>query len=112
MWWQLVGTAFAAILGAMTLGFHGAMSLALGGGVGVVAALAFDFAAARGQGVATDPGAAVYRALRAEAIKIGVMVALCWLVLAVYKDVAKVWFISAFMVSTLALSAAFLVREN
>jgi F0F1-type ATP synthase assembly protein I len=109
--WQVAGTLLATTLGAFTLGFHGAVSLALGGGIGVVAALAFDFTASRGRKV-QDAGTVVFHALRAEMVKIGVMVLLLWLVLALYDKAVKLPLIAAFIASMLALSMAFFVRED
>jgi len=111
--WQIVGTVLAAALGALLLGPNGAIALALGGGIGIVAAVAFDFAAGRGRNsVAMDANTIVFRALRAEAVKIGVMILLLWLVFAIYKDVAKVPLIAAFIASMLVLSMAFFVRDE
>jgi F0F1-type ATP synthase assembly protein I len=110
--WQVAGTLVAAAIGAWTLGFHGAMSLALGGGIGVVAGLVFDFVAARGRTTAMHAGDVVFKALRAELAKIGVMLLLAVLVLVFYKDVAKLPFIAAFIVSMLALSMAFFAGDE
>jgi F0F1-type ATP synthase assembly protein I len=110
--WQLAGTALAAVIGAWTMGLHGAMSLALGGGIGVVAGLAFDFTAARGRKNAMHASDVVFRALRAEGVKIGVMLLLAVLVLVLYKDVVKLPFIAAFIASMLALSMAFFANDE
>lgn len=112
MRWQIAAILIAAMLGALTVGFHGALSTALGGGIGVVAALVFDYAASRGKNAAVDATGIVFKALRAEGAKIGVMIGLLWLVFAIYKDVAKLPFIAAFIVSALMLSMAFFVRDE
>lgn len=111
--WQIVGTAIVTLLGALTLGLRGAISVALGGAIGIAAALAFDFAARRGRKTGmVDATRVVFNALRAEAIKISVMVLLVWLVFVVYKDVAKLPFIGAFIASMLVLSMAFFASDE
>jgi F0F1-type ATP synthase assembly protein I len=50
--------------------------------------------------------------LRAEAVKIGLIVVALWLVLTTYKEVAIVWFIGSFLASALILSIAPAVRER
>lgn len=110
--WQIIGTVIAAAGGAAAFGFDCAMSIALGGGIGIVAALAFDFASGRRDRNSLDASAVVFRALRAEAVKIGVMLVSVLAVLFIYKEVMKLPFIAAFIVSMLSLSAAFFVREE
>ena len=49
--------------------------------------------------------------LRAEAVKVAVIVALLWLVLSSYKDVVVVGFIGSFIVSVGILGLAILARD-
>jgi ATP synthase protein I len=51
-------------------------------------------------------------ALRAEAVKIVLIVALLWIVLSIYKSVVIVAFIGTFIVTTIVFALALFVREN
>lgn len=57
------------------------------------------------------PGGALLALLRAEAVKIVLIVALLWLVLSSYKDVVVVGFIGSFIVSVGILGLAILARD-
>ena len=85
------------------------MTLA-GFGIGIAAAL--GFAAVASLGGASDAGTALLSVLRAEAVKIALIVVLLWLVLTNYKDVAIVWFIGSFLASALILSFAPALRDS
>jgi F0F1-type ATP synthase assembly protein I len=107
--WQVVVTTFLATLAGLLTGIHGMASAALGGLVGVTAAVAFAIAMQSGSSQSAD--ATVISALRAEAVKIGLAVILLWLVLALYKDVVPIVFIGSFIFSILVFSMAFFVRD-
>jgi len=47
----------------------------------------------------------------AEAVKLGLIVMLLWLVLAVYADVVVMVFLGSFVATVLIFSMAFFVRE-
>ena len=102
--WQAIATVVLAAIAWLTSGGNGAVSAALGGLVGIAAAL--GFAAVASLGGARDAGTALLSVLRAEAVKIALIVVLLWLVLTHYKDVAIVWFIGSFLASALILSIA------
>ena len=102
--WQGIATVVLAAIAWLTSGGNGALSAALGGLVGIAAAL--GFAAVASLGGAGDAGTALLSVLRAEAVKIALIVVLLWLVLTNYKDVAIVWFIGSFLASALILSIA------
>jgi len=102
--WQGIATVVLAAIAWLTSGRNGALSAALGGLVGIAAAL--GFAAVASLGGARDAGTALLSVLRAEAVKIALIVVLLWLVLTNYKDVAIVWFIGSFLASALILSIA------
>jgi ATP synthase protein I len=108
--WQLVATAVLAVIAGVVAGNRGALSAALGGLVSFTAGLAFAGTAMLGRG---DSAAGVLiGALRAEAVKIVVVVLLLWLVLANYRHVVVVAFFGTFIVATVLFSAAALVRED
>jgi len=108
--WQAVcAIALTAIAWAGS-GSHAAVSAALGALVGIAAAVAFAFVASLGG--SGSAGVALLSVLRAEAVKVGLMVVLLWLVLKLYQDVVVVWFIGSFLLCALILSMAVLVREK
>jgi ATP synthase protein I len=102
--WQGIATAVLTAIAWLTSGGNGALSAALGGLVGIAAAV--GFAAVASLGSARDAGTALLSVLRAEAVKIALIVVLLWLVLTNFKDVAIVWFIGSFLASALILSIA------
>jgi len=57
-------------------------------------------------------GSVVIAALRAEAIKIVLIVVLLWLVMANYKNIVVIAFFGTFIAATVLFSAAALVRED
>ncbi len=107
--WQAMATAGLALLAGLWAGVDGALSAALGGLVNICAGLGFAVAAALGR--AESAGGTLLAALRAEAVKIGLIVILLWLVLATYKGIVVGAFISAFAVTVLIFAMAFFVRE-
>lgn len=108
--WQGIATVVLTAIAWLTSGGHGALSAALGGLVGIVAAVVFAVVASLGGASSAAP--ALLSVLRAEAVKIALMVVLLWLVLTTYKDVAIVWFIGSFLASALTLSIAPAVRDR
>jgi ATP synthase protein I len=62
-------------------------------------------------GKAQSAGGILVGALRAEAVKIGLMVVLLGVVLTIYKDVVVIAFLGTFMATAAIFSMAFFVRE-
>ena len=108
--WQLLATAALAAISALAAGRHGAVSAALGGLVSFVAGL--GFAAVASASRKDSVGLAMLAALRAEAVKIVLIVALLWVVLSVYKSVVIVAFIGTFTVTVVVFALALFVREK
>lgn len=108
--WQLVATALLAAAAGYVAGPHGALSAALGGLVSFVAGV--GFAAVASLGRADGAGSVVIGALRAEGIKILLIVLLLWLVMATYENVVVIAFFGTFFVATVLFSAAAFVRED
>jgi len=108
--WQLFTTAALTLVAAVMAGAHGALSAALGGMVSVCAGLASGIVASWGK--AESAGGVLIGALRAEGIKIGLIVILLWLVLAAYKDVVTLAFLGTFMLTALIFSMAVVVRDR
>ncbi len=110
--WQVVATVVMALLGALLAGQHGAISALLGGAVISTAAWVSMLVALLGARAGTGPGGALLALLRAEAVKVAVIVLLLWVVLSSYKDVVVLGFIGSFVVSLGILGMAILVRES
>ena len=91
-------------------GFHGAASALLGGVVSIISAAAFSAIISRYHG--STAGGALITALKAEAVKIIVMVILLWLVLTLYKDVVAVGFIGTFALTVLIFGMALFVTDD
>jgi ATP synthase protein I len=105
---QVLCTAAATLLLAWLAGPHGAISAALGGSIGIISGLVFAALAARSQ--SKSAGEALYAALRAEAVKVVLMVVLLWVVLATYRDVVAIGLIGSFIATVLIFTLAVLVR--
>lgn len=109
VWSQVLVTVVATALGGWIAGWHGALSASLGGSISVAAGLAFAAMASRGK--ARSAGEALFAALKAEAVKIGVMVFLLLVVLATYKEVVVAGLIASFIATVLSFSFVVLIRE-
>ena len=107
---QVLCTAAATLLSAWLAGLHGAVSAALGGTIGIVSGLAFAALVARSK--SRSAGEALYTALRAEAVKVVLMILLLWIVFATYRDVVAIGLIGSFIATVLIFTLAILVREK
>ena len=107
--WQLFATAVLAILGGVLAGAHGAFSAAFGGLVSICAGWASAMVAT---GKADSAGGVLAIALKAEAVKLGVIAVLLGIVLGSYAEVVVIAFLGSFMVTVLIFSMAFFVREH
>lgn len=108
--WQVMATAALTLLAAFLAGAHGALSAALGGAVSILSGLGSAVAASMGK--AESAGGILLVVLRAEAVKLGLIVILLWLVLATYRDVVATAFLGSFVVTVLIFSMAFFVRDD
>lgn len=106
----MVTTAGLALIAGLLAGIHGAISVALGGAVSICAGLGFAAVVALHRG--NSAGSVLLTALRAEAVKVALIVTLLWLVLATYQDVVVPGFIGAFTVSIVIFGMAFFVRDE
>ena len=107
---QIACTAAACLLSAWLAGLHGAISAALGGSIGIIAGLAFVALAARSK--PKSAGEALYAALRAEAVKVVIMIVLLWAVLATYKNVVAIGLVGTFIAAVLVFTIAAWVRAK
>jgi ATP synthase protein I len=110
MRWQLIVTIAMVLVLGFASGIHGAASALLGGVVSIISAAAFSAIISRYKGVSA--GGALITALKAEAVKVVVMVILLWLVLTLYKDVVAVGFIGTFALTVLIFGMALFVTED
>jgi ATP synthase protein I len=82
----------------------------LGGLISVCAGAAFAALGSLAEG--KPAGFALVTMLRAESVKIGLMVVLLWIVLAAYAKAVVLALIASFLVTALIFSMAALVREE
>lgn len=108
--WQVIATVLMALGAAAVVGPDGGLSAALGGLISICAGLVSAVVASLGK--AESAGGVLLGALRAEGIKIGVMVILLWLVFAMYRDLVALALLGSFAVTLMIFSLAFVVREH
>lgn len=107
--WQLIATAVLSLIAALLWGRHGALSAALGGAVNLAAGWVYGWRVAQGEG--STAGEALRTMLRAEAIKILLIVVGLWLVLSNYRDIVHAAFFAAFVITVGVFAAAIAVRD-
>lgn len=107
--WQLYATVALTLMSGALAGAHGALSAALGGAVSIAAG--WLSASVVAQGKADSAGGVLVVALKAEGIKIGVMLILLGAVFAAYDDVVAMAFLGSFVATAVLFSMAFFVRE-
>jgi ATP synthase protein I len=108
--WQLIAAMVIALAAGLISGVHGALSALFGGLVCIVAGSAYVLVGSLGRD--RSAGGALRTMLRAEAVKIGVIVLLLYVVFATYKDVVAVAFIGSFVVSVMIFAGAIMVPEQ
>ena len=108
--WQALATAVLALVGALLAGVHGAISAVLGGMVSMLSGVAATLIATRR--TADSTGGILYSALRAEGVRVFLIVILLWFVMATYRAIVHLAFIGSFVVTLLLFSAAFFIRED
>jgi ATP synthase protein I len=107
--WQLIATAALTLTAGALADSHGAVSAALGGSVSILSGTVS--AAVASWGKADSAGGIVLAALGAEAVKIGLIVILLWIVLTNYGDVVVAAFLGTFLATALIFAMAFFVRD-
>lgn len=108
--WQLYATVALSALAGGLVGVQGALSAALGGAVSLCAG--WTSAMVAGAGKAESAGGILVTALKAEAVKLGVIALLLGLVLATYHEVVVPAFLGTFVATALVFSMAFFVPEH
>jgi ATP synthase protein I len=107
--WQLIVTAVLTLVALLLSGRDGALSAALGGGVNLVAGWVYGWRVSQGE--ARTAGEALRTMLRAEGIKILLIIAQLWLVLAYYRDIVHWAFLATFVITVGVFAAAIAVRD-
>lgn len=108
--WQIAATAISVVLCVLVAGATGAASAALGGAVAVAGSVTYMLLLPRG--TKTSPWDVLSGVLRAEGAKVGVMVALLWLVMVVFRQIFVIGFIGTFTVAVIIFSMAIFVRNS
>lgn len=106
----MLATGLVASIAAWFGGADAALSALCGGAVSTIGGVAF-YALARPSGV-PSAGTAVLSVLRAEAVKVVVIIALLWAALTLYKDIVATVFIGTFVLAVLIQSMAIFVRDQ
>ena len=107
--WQLIVTVVLTLVALLLSGWDGALSAALGGGVNLAAGWVYGWRVSQGE--ARTAGEALRTMLKAEAIKILLIIAQLGLVLAYYKDIVHWAFLGAFVITVGIFAAAIAVRD-
>jgi ATP synthase protein I len=110
MRWQLIATLAMVLILGLIWGFHGATSALLGGFVSIVSAAAFAAVISRYRG--STAGGVLVTAIKAETVKIVLMISLLWLVMTLYKDVVAIGFIGTFVLTVLIFGMALFVTDD
>ena len=98
------------LIAGVWLGRHGALSALLGGLVNFLAGTVFGWVATHSR--KRTPAEALVWLMRAEAVKIAVIVAGLWLVLVNYRALLPGPFFATFVVTVIFFSMAILVRDR
>ena len=107
--WQLIVTAVLALVALLLWGRDGALSAALGGAVNLAAGWVYGWRVSQGE--ARNAGEALRTMLRAEALKVLLIIVGLWLVLTNYRDIVHVAFFAAFVITVGVFAAAIAVRD-
>lgn len=81
----------------------------MGGLISFVSGLAYSMMVTRR--AETTAGEALRTLIRAEALKIGLIVILLWLVLSIYSSINFIAFFACFIANTCVFSMAFFIRD-
>ena len=106
-------TAALTLLAGWVAGAQGALSAALGGAVSLCAGWSSALVAAKGKAAEgkVSPGGILIGALRAEGVKLGVMLVMLGLAFAAYEQMVAAAFLGTFVATAVIFSMAFFVRE-
>jgi ATP synthase protein I len=107
--WQVIVTVVLTLAAALLWGKDGAVSAALGGLVNIVAGWVYGWRVSQGE--ARSAGEVLRTMLRAEAMKVLLIIVQLWMVLSLYQDIVHVAFFTAFVITVMVFAAAIAVRD-
>jgi len=107
--WQLIVTVVLSLLALVLWGAHGAVSAALGGLVNLVAGAVYGWRVSQSE--ARTAGEALRTMMKAEGMKILLILAGLWTVLTAYKEIVHAAFFVAFVITVGIFAAAIAVRD-
>jgi ATP synthase protein I len=107
--WQLAATVLIASVAGIADGVHAALSAVLGGGVIIIANGAYALVV--GSSALGSAGATIRIMLRAETVKIALIVVGLWLVFSLYRGVVPLPFIGSFVIAVLLWPVALLYKD-
>lgn len=107
--WQLLATTISAAVAGLFGGMHAAVSAALGGATIIVANVAY--ACTVSLSAPRTAGATIQTLLRAEAVKVTLIVLELWLVFSGYREVVALPLICTLIVTVLLWPVALLYRD-
>ncbi len=107
---QLLLTLIVVIVFGFLSDFHSVMSAMLGGMVSLVSSLAFSVIISQHEGYTAS--GAIRTAIKAEIVKICLIVILLWIVLKNYESINVLIFIGTFILTILVHSMALFISDN
>jgi len=107
--WQLAVTGVLALAAGLLGGRHAAISVVLGGGAVAIANLGYAFLVS--VSAPRTVGATLRTLLRAEAVKVVLIVLELWLVFSFYRELVPLPLIAAMIVTVLIWPVALLYRD-
>lgn len=107
---QLFLTLIIVIVFGFSSDLHSVMSAMLGGMVSFVSSAAFSVIISQHEGYTAS--GAIRTAVKAEIVKICLIVILLWIVLKSYEDVSALIFIGTFILTILVHSMALFISDN
>lgn len=107
--WQVIATLVLALASSLPWGADGAISALLGGGINVLAGWVFGWRISIGR--AGTAGEALGTMLRAEGIKVLLIIVQLWLVLSLYRDIVFAPFFGTFAITVGLFAAAIAVTD-
>jgi ATP synthase protein I len=107
--WQLGATAISAAVAGLLGGMHAAISAALGGALIIVANIAY--ACTVSLSAPRTAGATIRTLLRAEAVKVALVVLGLWLAFTGYREVVALPLVCTLIVTVLLWPVALLYRD-
>ena len=108
--WQLYATAASMSIAAIWMGPHAVLSALLGGLINVTAGTVYGLLAVRSG--SRSAGQALVAAMRAEAVKVTLIVLQLGLVLALYKQIVPAFFFGTFILTVIFFSMAVFARSR